>query len=480
MNYNALSIKSIIVFFISVIALTLIISTIIFIYQHSRLQEQFAYQKLHDTVQDYAHDLDREIKLAKQSVYRLKGHISLIQETPLETDLKFLQHIMTHELQLEHYYSNYFALSPIQAQQHLSQRGLLLLIHKDESLRDTARYHQSTHIEAEIDYDAHYANDPRNAWYYFAKQNQDIQITPIYVDPGKIQLPMLSISHGVYKKGRFLGVIGISFLVDNLFKPIETERLGKSGGLLLVDHRSGMLLSKVGDPGAPQLKFINASKREALSLYGQDQQDLWKAILNKDTPYQTIENASGIDYIVSSQQLKTLPWTLVSYQQSQEIITSHLNLLTFLILSLVTLGLLALMLWFLFKTLIRPLAEVLNLIKKIKVHPGEALSGNLGQGVIELKNIAEVFVQLASKIVKINSERVECIKRLQNSRLNQAEQTRKLEQKSQEISKIRNNMVSLQNETQQARAQFQKSRVEVQRCPHVPTAPKTTAGAVPV
>ncbi|MDY6994021.1 MAG: hypothetical protein SVR94_15650 [Pseudomonadota bacterium] len=102
MNYNALSIKSIIVFFISIIALTLITSTIIFIYQHSRLQNQFAYQQLQYSVQEYAKYLDRELKLAKQSVYRLKGYVSLVQETPLETDLKFLQHIMTHELQLEH------------------------------------------------------------------------------------------------------------------------------------------------------------------------------------------------------------------------------------------------------------------------------------------------------------------------------------------------------------------------------------------
>jgi signal transduction histidine kinase len=466
MSHNALSIKFILLFFSLIVALTLILAVAAFLNKHSRLQNQLAYLQLQQNVTEQAQKLDREIELTKQSVHRLKGYVSLLdmKSADINESLAFLQNLMAENLQSENnHYSNYVALEPSQAREYFNQRGKLLLVHKNVALRDTVRYNKPQYMLQNSWKEPGYANDPRKSWYYLSKYNQDIQITPIYFDLDYTNLAMFSISQGLYEHRTFQGVVGVSILVDTFFEEIENTNFGKSGGMLIADYQKGTLLSKIGNLGSSKLAFLRATERESLNLYSNDlKQPFWKDVLNQDVPYQEIQVVDDL-YAIASKRLQTLPWTLVSYQKAAELTSNkQFSVSYFIVWVAVVLILVILMGLTLRKLVIIPLAELFELTTRINNQPSENLP-KLTSGTTELRQLAEVILQIVSKTIKLNNERAECIKRLQASRLAQVEQARQIEQCQAELAKVNLETQNSRTESQKARLQIQKARVEIQK-----------------
>ena len=468
MSHNALSIKFILLFFVVIIALTLIFSITFFMEKYHNLQNKLAYLQLQQTVAEFAQQLDRQVELAKQQVHLLKKYVSILEFDSGQADnnLLFLQELMAENLQFEtNHYSSYVALEPSKAKEYFNQRGALLLVHKNITLRhEKTQYNRPQHMIYKSWKEASYANDPRKSWYYLSKYNQELQITPIFFDEDYTKVSIFSLSQGLYKNRSFEGVVGISLLVDTFFEEIESHQFGYSGGMFLADYQKGTLLSKIGIVGSPRLSFLNATQRESINLYSNElKQPFWKDILNHNIPYLEVKNHDGFWYTLSSRKLKTLPWTLVSYQKTDELKNDQqLSIFYFITGVVIVLLLLLIMVLVLFNLLILPLSKLLQLTKKVTGHPGETLQIFHG-GVIELRRLAEVIMQLATKMIKINSERTECLKRLQASRLAQAEQARQLEKSHDEFAKINSEIQNSRTETQTARLQIQKARVEIQK-----------------
>ncbi|MEZ5672256.1 MAG: hypothetical protein R3E08_07655 [Thiotrichaceae bacterium] len=103
MRYSPLSIKTILLAFVAIIAVTLVTSLVLFTRTHSLLQNQLVYLQLHHDVSIFAEKLDRDIENAKQSVRRLKGYLSILdtKNGASEENLAFLRQMMTENLQLE-------------------------------------------------------------------------------------------------------------------------------------------------------------------------------------------------------------------------------------------------------------------------------------------------------------------------------------------------------------------------------------------
>ena len=469
MNYNALSIKTIITFFVGTITLVLFIASAIFIYKHRSLQKELAYSQLQQVVEHYAHQMDQEIETAMQNVHRLQSYAALLNTSGTsEENVALLKQMMMDNLQVEdNHFSNYFALEPAKARQYFNQPGYLLIVHKDISQRDTARYNKPQYMRVQIWNEPSYANDPRKTWYYLSKQNANVQTTPIYVDTDYTQTSssMFSISQGIYEHRTFEGVVGVSILVDAFFEEIEKKKIGETGGILLADYPSKTLLSKIGSEGSPQLNFINAQGRQqSLTLYNSDLgQDFWKELLTQDVPYKEVENKEGRLYTVSSKKLRSLPWTLVSYQQTSEIEQDkQVSLQSFVIAILVVFCLFIAMVFLIYRTMILPLSNLRQITTKITGHPGEKLDVLVG-GIIELQELANVFVDMGTKLVKVNGEKSECTKRLQAARTAQAQQTRQLELCHAEMTKLNTEAQNYRTEAQKARLQIQKARVEIQK-----------------
>ena len=465
MNIKTLSIKSILLFFVAVITLTLMLFIVIFVNQNRQLENNRAYLPLQQTVAQFAQGLDREIESATQTVHRLKRYVSILKTGVTEDNLTFLQQLMAENLQFEtNHYSSYIALEPFKARQYFNQRGKLLLVHKDVELRNTIKYNRPQYTLQKSWNEPSYANDPRKSWYYLSKQSNDIQITPIYFDADYTHRSVFSISQGLHKRRTFEGVVGVSILVDTFFEGIENHKLGNTGGLFLADFKSGLLLSKIGPVGSPLLSFLNATERNALNLYSKDiKQPFWKKIFNKDMPSIEVKNNEGEYYTLSSQKLRLLPWTLVSYQRTDELKQDNsLNRFPFITVAIIILILLAAMVLVFFKTLILPLSELLQMSHKITGQSSRRLQRNQWV-VIELRHLAEMVTKMAKKTVKINSDRLECLKRLQASRLAKAEKTQQKERCYVALKKLKLETYHFQEEMQKAHLHIQKARIELQK-----------------
>ncbi len=466
MSYSALSIRNILLFFIGIISLVLIMTLFFYVHQHHALQGRLASFQLQQTTQQYAQRLDREIEIAKQSVRRLKGYVSIL-DTPskfTEDNSTFLKQMMMENLQFENsHYAHYFALEPSKARQYFGQRGYLLVVHKDIAQRDTVRYNKPQYMRSRTNHEAAYANDPRKSWYYLSKQNQGTQITPIYLEGDYSDVAVFSISEGLYEHRAFKGVVGVSILVDAFFEEIEQKRFGDTGGLLLADYQSGILLSKIGEEDN-RLQFLNAPRREAFTLYSNDlERGYWKNLLNQDIPYQEFETPEGQVYTVSSQKLRSLPWTLISYQQNTELKQADdFNLTGLFLLAGIVLGLLGFMGLVWHQVLILPLSQLIKLAKKASGHPGEKVGLDM-RTTVELTDLAEVFSKLMAKMIKLNTERAECIKRLQTSRTSQIEQNHQVEQTQADLKRLNTELQNFRADAQKARLQIQKARVEIQK-----------------
>ncbi|OQW93926.1 MAG: hypothetical protein BWK79_08550 [Beggiatoa sp. IS2] len=462
MKYSVLSIKSILLFFGVAITLLLAGATVWFIQQYNLLNKDIVYSELQQTVTKFADSLDHEVELAKRDVKRLQGYLAILDtdSSNHEEDFSLIKQLMAENLQFENnHYNNFLALEPEKAQAYFHQDGFLLTVHKDSVQHDTSRYNKPQNMIVESFDDFNYARDTRKRWYHLSKSTQHIAITPIYADEDYMKAEVFSVTQGLYQHRTFEGVVGVSLLVDSFFEGIEKERLGKTGGLFLADYQSGLILSEVGNKRSD---LINAPKRQSVFLYRDNDfgQIIWKNLLNQDTPSLEIEK-EGVSFTLSSKKLRTLPWTLVSYQQTSELASrKHIYLWKSII--LIVLAVIAVfgMIFILFKMLLWPLAYLVQGGDKIMIHLTKVLPHSRTK---ELRKLGETFIQIVEKSNKANSERNQCFKRLQILRSAQGDLVKQLEQCHTELEKTTTETENSRAESQKSRLQLQKARVEIQK-----------------
>ncbi|MDM8564382.1 ATP-binding protein [Candidatus Halobeggiatoa sp. HSG11] len=458
MNNKALSIKTILWFFIIVIIITLLSIAFVFIKQQTKLQNKLIYSQLQQVTSNVAQRFDKEIELAQNSVRQLKGYIPIL-DMDVEKKVAFLQNMMANNLQFNsNHYSNYIAFEAKKANQYFKQRGKLLLAHKNISLLDTVRYNKPQHVIHKSINRPSYANDPRKSWYYLSKHTPDMQITPIYFDNDYTKTTLISLSQGLYEYQTFEGVVGISILVDTFFEDVENKRFGDTGYMFLVDYNEGIVLSTTNDT-----RFVNSPERQNINLYTDDNSmPFWKNVINEDTPYLEVPNDAEELYTLSSKKLRLLPWTLVSYQKTSELKDNSQSSIGFLIFIIGFIILLLFILMFIFfKMLILPLRVVRQSIKNF-TKPNQTFIVP-PKAVIELQVLATDFKAVTTKLIKINHEKNECVKTLQNTIASNVEQEKQLEQCQNKLRKLHGKTKLFQTDLEKSHLEIQKARVKIQK-----------------
>ena len=468
MRYSPLSIKTILLAFVAIIALTLVTSLVLFTRTHNLLQNQLVYLQLHHDVSIFAEKLDRDIENAKQSVRRLKGYLSILdtKNGANEENLAFLRQMMTENLQLEStHYSNFFALEPFKAQEYFNQPAQLMIVHKDFAQRGSIRYNSPQNIVMESWMEANYINDPRKFWYHQAKRMQDIQITPVYYDEDYTKVSMFSVIQGLYNQRRFYGVVGVGVLIDDFLEEIERKSFGQTGGLFIADYQSGALLSKIGELNSAKLNFLNVTDRMSSNLYTSElKQSFWKDVLTQNIFYQEVTMSSGERYIVSSKRFVSLPWTLVGFQKVSELKqTEPVKMTWSYILTLLNFLLFIGFVMILWRLFIRPLDKLSLNIKRITGHPGEQIALPKDSHIIEIRDLGMASSLLLDKFGKILNDKIECIKRFKLLRAAQLEQLKKYELRKAELMKVTTEVQNCRNDAQKTRMQMQKSRLDIQK-----------------
>jgi signal transduction histidine kinase len=368
---------------------------------------------------------------------------------------------MAENLQFENnHYSHYVAFEPYKAQQLFNQPGQLLLVHKDIAWRDTVKYNKPQYMQQKLLNKPSYANDPSNSlqyWYHIAKNNADIQITPIYDADDNNKMSLFSISQGLYKDKTFEGVVGISITVDTLFEELKNQKIGETGGMFIADNETGSLLSKTGITQTQFAFLSQITEPHSFNLYNDDMK-LWGDILKQDVLFREVKNSEGHLYTLSSKKLWHLPWTVVAYQKTTELKKGQFYS-PFIIVAIIILMLLALMGLVFFKTLISPISKLLNTIQGKS--PNKIVLAQ--ESVIEIRHLAHIFTQITTKIVKCNNEKTEYIKRLKASGLTRLKQVEQVKQYLAELQKAKREIQNVREKVQESHSLMQKERVEIQK-----------------
>ncbi|MDM8568795.1 ATP-binding protein [Thiotrichales bacterium HSG1] len=453
-----MSIKTILWLFTAAIVVVLLTIVSMSIQQQTKLQNKLIYSQLQHITSTFAQQLDREVELAQYSVSRLKGYLPIL-DIDVEEKVTFLRNMMADNLQFNNnHYSNYIAFEAEKASKYFNQRGKLLLAHKNISLVDTVRYNKPQHVIHKSINRANYANDPRKSWYYLSKHTPDMQITPIYFDNDHTKTTLISFSQGLYEYQTFKGVVGVSVLVDTFFEEIENKRFGETGHMFLVDYNEGIVLSITNN-----VKFINAPERQVVNLYTDDtKMPFWKNIINEDTPYLEALNSNEELYTLSSKKLRLLPWTLISYQKTSELKSNSQSNTRYLVIMIgIALLLLIVLIFIFFKMLILPLRFMQESIKNF-TKPNQTFTVP-SQAIFELQALAADFKLVTTKLIKINQEKNECVKRLQNTTVNNTKQGKQLEQCQNKLLKLHGKTKNFQTDLEKSHLEIQKARVKIQK-----------------
>ncbi|WP_062150563.1 sensor histidine kinase [Beggiatoa leptomitoformis] len=469
MTYSALSIRTIIIVFLTTVVLILASAMSLAVYRHHLLQQQLVYVDLKTAVTTVANRLDQHIETAKNSVGRLRGYLSILTKTtPVNADsFDILKQIMMENLQFEsNQYSNFFALEPDKAQERFQQAGQLLVIHKDASQTNTPRYNRPQNMIIEAWSDTNYANDSRRTWYHIAKRTQDIQIVPVFTDKDYMNQQLIGVVQGLYTHRIFEGMVGVGLLVDTFFQEVESEMLGRTGGLFLVDYQSGTLLTLIGSRNRAQLDFLNIIERNKYNFYGSNpQQEFWRTAFNQDIAYQEIAVDGKPPYVISSKRFSNLPWTLVGYQQTNEFknddifeLNDSLLLIGLLICLLILFGIAV---YFFF---LHPLNRLTKSAQQLLISTDTQLAvPTQGFHLQELLNLRQLFSQYSLRLRELMQAKADSTKRLQELNAEQIKQRAETEKYQAEIDKANTQTQSVRNEAQKARLQIQKARVEIQK-----------------
>ncbi len=255
-------------------------------------------------------------------------------------------------------YNCYFAYEPRLSQTYFDRKAYILTTHKDFARRGTPDYSDPSTFVTEEWTDDTYQRDRQEVWYHAAKGSRNVAFSEIYFDETYMKVWMFTAALGVYRDGRFEGMVGIDLLLDSLYDPIEKAQIGDTGGVLLVRRSDHTVLTRLA---GERLGLVSASERMSANLQKVLGRNNLSALPTNPEDIVRLTGQNGDDYIVSAADVDRLPWTLVAFQRSDELYAQALGEgLLLLAASLIALTLILAVLWTSATAVTAPLKSILE------------------------------------------------------------------------------------------------------------------------
>ncbi|MCP4697519.1 MAG: sensor histidine kinase [Gammaproteobacteria bacterium] len=419
------------------------------------LADENTYAEFNTRLHERANKLNLIIEQSIQNLRRLKGYLSILKlrKRVRKRNMALLKKVMAENLQFQPAeFATYFALSTEKAQQYFKRNAMLFMLYKDQERFDTPSYNHPENMQSKEWTDGNYLVNERERWYHDSQRSRKTQISSIFEDKNYTNEWVFSVTEGIYEKGRFQGMVGIHILLDSFFADIEEMQIGKTGGMLLANYATGLLLTKAGDPGSGEFGLLEGHERMQFRL---DRLPGWKDILMDDQEELEIEGADYTTYTVSSIRLmKEVPWTLVAYQQSEELKAEHS--LRYLLIGggwlLVLLIVMALLFFF---GLLQPIRHLHARMKQID--PSEPAEPHVPvSGAPEIQALAGVIDGIAVSLNSINNEKEVCAEQLK-------ECSRRLTQQSAQNEEHEAKLANAGVEAHMFKTQIQKAKLHLQK-----------------
>ncbi len=452
------------------------------VWQDDAARANFEQQATH--WQDY---LSQEFTTAEHSLKRLANYIDIFRLRPLDKNLKksrkkrqipasqqaslaFLQKMLSENLQLHpHQFNHFFALEPTLATQYFQHKTFMLMVSKNIKNLNSKTFNDPESMQLQIWRDKNYLYNQRETWYHQNKQNEHIHITPIYDDKNYTRTKMLSMTQGIYENHDFKGMIGIGISIESLFSTLEKVRIADLGGLVLVNHETGEVLTHTGryaNASQAEKSLLGNHQRSEYNLYRSEKRRSWENLL-KHNARNTLVKGEGkkpLLYRITSRRLQVLPWTLLAYQPAQSSLeTSDPFLLLFFSL-FIWLGLMLILL-LLYRYYHAPILKLREYVERLKSRTEllvlPALDKQSMTEVEQLKrSFDDVLMNLEQHLEKSHEIQASASAQVGDYRLQLEQQATLLTQRTQMLSQLQQTLKQHKNALEQAKTQIQHGRAE--------------------
>lgn len=361
--------------------------------QKSRLNAEFEKNTLFQ-----AEAIDAVVEKAKQNVSRLHGYISILNLLDAKRSVQYLKNVMAQNIQFDKdEYNCYFALQPELARKYFKKDAYILTVHKRFDKRGTKEYGKPDECVVKEWTSPEYQTSKKEVWYQIAKLGKGCQISPVYFDRSYMKVWMFTVSQGIYQGDRFMGMVGIDILLDDLLEQIEKVKIGETGGLIIVNNDSGLVITKNANPG--RTGFIKVKERFKENLFANAElKKIWMPLLKHNNGVSTMKGFNNKEYLFSSRRLKQLPWTIIAFQsrkESRELLYRRLQ-------GIGEIGLLLLLFfvgitYFSARNLTKPINQLIGAMKKVKGDDVSGVSAPVG-GTNETRLMGEIFNRMLKTI----------------------------------------------------------------------------------
>lgn len=347
-----------------VIALT-VVSVIGFYGTYLFISEQ-------DSIRQYMDPpLTREVErlrsdfiVLESNLKRLKSMMELFDVIPKEARLEKFRGIAAatiapHSAQ----FNAYFALGPKWANKYLGRSSYVYTVFRDKSLEGTDKFDQPETFLADGFVNWRPLAEREKLRWNMSQGRPQINFSDFYLNHNSTDQVMFSTTLGVYEKGRLEAIVGIDTLASDIASRLEAFRLGKTGGLIIVD--------KLGRPVLPLLsKDLDLiGYRHPRQNSNVDFESLPKtSSMTFNIAEQTLQEFSGANgktYVTYAKPVTGHAWHMVVFQERSEAYAGlYFRIFVFSFVALVGFALLSLMLWFTGKYVVRQDKEVLEELRE--------------------------------------------------------------------------------------------------------------------
>lgn len=412
-------------------------------WSHYQIAEKEAVQHLENFADGQAQQLNNELTQAQRGVERLKGAVSWILEKTPNPEIRntFLQNWMADNLRQSNYVmSFYVALDKETSKEYFEKNAVLNISYKDSPRN---RQSESKKFHYKSWFDGNYLSNEREIRFHLSKDSNKIQFSPFYFDKNYLRESVMTLSQRVLN-GKVHGVVGADILADNFLGDIQKQRIGKTGGMVLFDSNSGLLLTETvsehnGGESIPAKNLLGTRNRMQYNVFSGSQQTFWQNILKQATTHPQFNGDDGKRYTLMSRPLKGVNLTLLIFQQDSELyaiedIGGYFGGMVVFILGISILGLMYLQIE-------KPLQNLSKILKRwpVQTESGEWLWEFPDQGCFEIRSVNKQLHQMlalqliqSKEIISREEESLAELKLCQQQNIKQIAVLHKIEQRLKE------------------------------------------------
>ncbi|MDM8548172.1 sensor histidine kinase [Candidatus Venteria ishoeyi] len=429
------------------------------------VQQQASLYYLQNQIDAQKIKLINNLEQAKRTLNRLHGYMDLFaKQTPVKAAIqKQVNTLIKTELSLQNQaYSVFYAFEPETSRRYFNRDAVLINIHKDNKKITSTSYNDPEQFRVRSWKDGNYQSNEREIWYHQGRRNQSMQISPVYYDKNYTRTWLITLSQGIYVRNEFQGVIGVSLLLDSFFSEIESQTFGDSGKLLLFDYISGQLLSRTDNQDSG-ISLLGSYERLRFNAYkgNTGQSHLWKIVLTQRGDDVLMTGMDDEEYQLLSRPVKDLSWTLVAYQDIQDMRISKQSG-EFILWGILLLILTILLVLLSYYSFLRPLKKFTAQLAKVREAqlPLAALDnphGIHGELIPLCREINTLFTLQQDYLQDCQSTHRACQQQLEVVSERVAYQEKSIEQQEQSLVLIRKQLLNTQQEFGNSQQQLKQT-----------------------